>query len=640
MAEFKIGEVNNYFSQSDVNSIFRGEPDSESTTEQKEKKKVDSIIEDIEEKLKRTNNQREQLLDQLQLLDIRIDNYDSLIIDIDKKIQPLLDPINTQINAVKAAYDARISAGCKNNLKWVPVAWGEDDDGDQLIYYECQKNALQTVTRQERLDGSIEEIKTGLTDPDTIVTGYYGYKFYRKPLNRDYGSNLIDVIIGSTTAGSTTVEVKQGGEFDDSAGEGEFELRIGDVVTDSIENPTVFSFGDLPKIIGISSSRTFTGITTTVRGNISTGSNTLSLIGIGTVDVGFTNDNFLNRLNTDRFTSTEADFAVKVGSGIERTGILPANTRVLSIGNGSTTYEIYDPQAGSGRGAFVSKTQNVTTLVLNQTAIASTSTAIFNVGITSFTPTLTLDTAANITASDIQLSIIRSAEDPDRDFDQQKNPLDPVTIGLINSNNLGVGHTSLIINNAEPERTINWHQLRSYSLRQSNGEIREYDPEPEQGAGRAVYHRGNELWPTVVTDDGDGGSDERYAYEGEVLVVGNIDGNGGTFVITDPDDDSGEGSGTTRNVSTTPTSPGITGNCTTLANNITAAETALTNIRNENLPKAQQFATQSAALRELRDDMELEAFGLLQASAAARKEIDRLTVLLNDLKKQDLESYG
>ena len=61
MAEFKIGEVNNYFSQSDVNSIFRGEPGGESTTEQKEKRKVDSIIEDVEEKLKRTNNQREQL---------------------------------------------------------------------------------------------------------------------------------------------------------------------------------------------------------------------------------------------------------------------------------------------------------------------------------------------------------------------------------------------------------------------------------------------------------------------------------------------------------------------------------------------------------------------------------------------------
>ena len=632
-----IGDVNNYFNIGDSTSIFAINADSKLTVEQKEQKKVDMIIEDTEERLKRENNQREQLLDQLQLMDVRIDQYDTLLLEIDKKVQPFLDPINDQINVVKAAYDARVGAGCSNSLKWVPIAWGEDDDGNQLIYYQCQKNALQTVRRQERIDGSIETIKTGLTDPDTIVTGYYGYKFYRKPLNRDYGSNLIDVIIGSTTAGSTTVEVEQS-EFDDSSGEDGLEFKIGDVVTDSIENPSIFSIGSLPEIVGISSSETFTGITTTIRGNISVGSTILSLIGIGTVDVGFTNANLLDRLNADKFTSTEADFGPKIGSGIERTGVLPVNTKVISIGTGSTTYEFYDADFNSGIGSFRTKTQNVTTLVLSSAAIGSTSTAEFNVGIVSFTPSLILDTAADVTASNVQLSIIRPAKDPDRDFDQEKNPIDPVTIGLINDRNLGVGHTALIVNNAEPERTINWHQVRSFSLRQSNGEIREYDPEPTQGAGRAVYHRGNKLWPIVITDDGDGGTDERYAYEGEVLVVG-ADGSNST-IITDPEDDDGVGSSASSNVGTTNVSPGITGNCTTLANNIAAAETALTNIINENLPQARKFAAQARAIRELRDDMEIEAFGLLQGAAASRKEIDRLTTLLNDLREQDLESYG
>ena len=632
-----IGDVNNYFNIGDSTSIFAINADSKLTVEQKEQKKVDMIIEDTEERLKRENNQREQLLDQLQLMDVRIDQYDTLLLEIDKKVQPFLDPINDQINVVKAAYDARVGAGCSNSLKWVPIAWGEDDDGNQLIYYQCQKNALQTVRRQERIDGSIETIKTGLTDPDTIVTGYYGYKFYRKPLNRDYGSNLIDVIIGSTTAGSTTVEVEQS-EFDDSSGEDGLEFKIGDVVTDSIENPSIFSIGSLPEIVGISSSETFTGITTTIRGNISVGSTILSLIGIGTVDVGFTNANLLDRLNADKFTSTEADFGPKIGSGIERTGVLPVNTKVISIGTGSTTYEFYDADFNSGIGSFRTKTQNVTTLVLSSAAIGSTSTAEFNVGIVSFTPSLILDTAADVTASNVQLSIIRPAKDPDRDFDQEKNPIDPVTIGLINDRNLGVGHTALIVNNAEPERTINWHQVRSFSLRQSNGEIREYDPEPTQGAGRAVYHRGNKLWPIVITDDGDGGTDERYAYEGEVLVVG-ADGSNST-IITDPEDDDGVGSTASSNVGTTNVSPGITGNCTTLANNIATAETALTNIINENLPQARKFAAQARAIRELRDDMEIEAFGLLQGAAASRKEIDRLTTLLNELREQDLESYG
>ena len=105
-------------------------------------------------------------------------------------------------------------------------------------------------------------------------------------------------------------------------------------------------------------------------------------------------------------------------------------------------------------------------------------------------------------------------------------------------------------------------------------------------------------------------------------------------------DDDGVGSTASSNVGTTNVSPGITGNCTTLANNIAAAETALTNIINENLPQARKFAAQARAIRELRDDMEIEAFGLLQGAAASRKEIDRLTTLLNDLREQDLESYG
>ena len=98
-----IGDVNNYFNIGDSTSIFAINADSKLTVEQKEQKKVDMIIEDTEERLKRENNQREQLLDQLQLMDVRIDQYDTLLLEIDKKVQPFLDPINDQINVVKAA---------------------------------------------------------------------------------------------------------------------------------------------------------------------------------------------------------------------------------------------------------------------------------------------------------------------------------------------------------------------------------------------------------------------------------------------------------------------------------------------------------------------------------------------------------
>jgi len=637
--EFKIGEVNNYFSQDDANSIFKIDADSNVSEDKKDQKRVEIIIENIEKKIKDKTNQREQLLDQLQLIDIQIDQYDRLIMEVDAKVQPFLDLINTQINAVKAAYDARISAGCANSLKWVAIAWetrGYGSNKQQFVTYECQRNALQTITRQERIDGSIEIIRTGVTDPATIVTGYYAYKFYRKPLNRDYGANLVDVFTGSISVGSTILQVEQS-EFDATAGDDGLEFQIGDEITDSIESPTLFALGSLPAIVGVGSTTTFSGITTTIQGSISVGSTILSLVGFGTVDTG----NVLVRLNTvtSEFSSTAADFGAKVGSGIGKTGILPIDTKVIAIGTGTTTYEYYDPTFNSGIGTITSETANVMTLVLSSAAIGSTSLGQFNVGIVSFTPSLILSNAATGTGSGVQFSVIRPANDPDKDFDFQKNPKDPVTIGLITESNLGLGHTAIVVNNAEPTRTIGWHQVRNYSFRQSNGEIREYDPEPPQGGGRAVYHSGNQEWPVLKRTKTTGiGETYTYAFEGQRVILKSTGSN--SVIITDPDTDDGVGVGLGNNLSVVSVSPGITGNCTTLANDITAAEAALVTITNENLPQANRFAAQARALRELRDDMELDAYGLLQASAATRREIDRLTVLLNEVKAEELDSYG
>ena len=57
---FKIGEVNNYFSQNDANSIFRADATDNLTEDQKEKKRVEIIIEDIEKRLKEQQKGRKE----------------------------------------------------------------------------------------------------------------------------------------------------------------------------------------------------------------------------------------------------------------------------------------------------------------------------------------------------------------------------------------------------------------------------------------------------------------------------------------------------------------------------------------------------------------------------------------------------
>ena len=78
---------------------------------------------------------------------------------------------------------------------------------------------------------------------------------------------------------------------------------------------------------------------------------------------------------------------------------------------------------------------------------------------------------------------------------------------------------------------------------------------------------------------------------------------------------------------------------TTCANCDTAianAEAAYTQAVNDNLDKARLYAVQAQALRDVRDDRELSAYGLLQAAADTRKQLDKFRVQLNDLK--DLQS--
>jgi len=607
-------DVTNYIDPSWSTSIFDEEEKNKNQAE-KDKTRVEFIREELEELIKMKEDQREQLLDQLQLLDVSIDRYDTLLIDIDAKIPPLLKNINDKLDELKAAYDNRITTGCRNSLRWVPIGW-EWDDGQQIVTYEAQRNALEVVTRIENFDGSISEERSGLTDPNTIVKGYYGYKYYRKPLNRDYGSNLITNFNGSVVAGSSTITALNY-EFDSVSGQNGLEIRIGDEITDGIEETTVWSIGNLPKVTGLGTTLGFSGITTTVRGSISIGSTILSIVGMG---------------STARAT---------VGSGIGRTGILPDNTKVVGYGVGTTTYQYYDAAHDNNAGILSTKTRSVTTIILNNPAIGSTVTSSFNVGIVSAVPAIFTDSPASLSLTQGELNVIRTESDIDKDFDFLKNPQDPVSIGIIdNSSKHGIGHTAYITNNTHPKGPVDWRQVRCYTYKNPDGSLRRFDPEPLVGAGRAVYHSGDTKWP-VIEDDGS----TIHAFEGQIVIVQ------GVSTVVDAASGDGVYTGTITgggNLSITSQSPlnpsGAT--CTACDNAIAAAEAAYAQAVTDNLNKAQLYAVQAQALRDVRDDRELSAYGLLQAAADTRKQLDKFRRQLNELKDlqgaedERLENYG
>ena len=517
----------------------------------------DDILEELRQKLKYATDARDAILDQIKLKDVQIDKIDVLISNIDKKIPPLLKEINDAIDALKAAYDARISDGCRSDLRWEVVSTNTNfRSGSSYTTYKCVKNNTR------------------------VQKNYYGQKYYRKPLNRDFGSSLITELTGNIGIGSTVLAVVSAG--------GTEGIKLGDTVTDNLDGPEVFTIGDLPTVVGFGSTSAI-GFTTTLVGNIGVGSDRFVNVGIGTT------------------------LAAPIGSAVSFTGVLPAGTTVIGIGTADTTVEFYDEPTGGLSNVTVTSPA----LILSNVATAATTNGTLHVGVSSVVPSLILSEDANIETYNGLFSVIRTEEDIDSNFDFTKSPLEPVTVGIID-NNAGLGHQSEIVNNGHPKGPAQWMEQRK-------------DPEPNIGAGHVEYYTGNTNWPIVTTGGAKGtiGAVITYAVEGQVLVSSSSTlGTSATATIT--------------SVSPTGAVDGVnngSANCADRDATITANETALTNAINTNLAEARRFNALAKSLREVRDKKELEAYGMLQGSAFEKTEINKLQKQIDNIDGNDLSEF-
>ena len=481
------------------------------------------ILDDLQRSVKLKEDSRAGILDQLALSDVKIDKMDALIANIDKKIPPLIDEINNAITELKNAHDARITAGCRSDLTWEVTETSEDDDGNESTVYTCVKNNTN------------------------VQVNYYGQKYYRKPLNRDFGSNIITELTGNIVATGITIAV--------TSDDGIENIQVGDLVTDNLDSPTVFSIGSLPKVTGFGTTDVI-GFTTTMQGNIGVGSDHFVHVGFG--------------------TTTSAS----VGSAVSFSGVLPEGTTVIGFGTAVATLSFYD----QNNGTFSSITRTKPSLILSNVALATTSLGILHIGTASTAPTLILDEDANLTVREQPFTVIRDTKNVDSDFDFEKSPLDPITIGILGSQS-GIGHTTEIIQNGFPPGPKQWNQ-------------QQLEPEPNVGAGNVVYYEGNLSWP-IVTDEFD---TESYAVLGQTLVS-----TASTL---------GDVASTATNTSISPTGAvdGV-GECAAFDTNITNALNALEIAVQKNRSEIFRLNAISQVLRQLRDEEELQAYGMLQGAS-------------------------
>jgi hypothetical protein len=536
------------------------------------------IIESLKEDKESKTKQRETTRDLLLLTDVNIDGYDKLIVNMDKPIPGLINPINEKITAVKNAYDQRIAAGCLSDLKWVKTG----EVTRQISFF----NSTSRGTSYPGLVNVTYQYWQVQKDPAQYrQINYYGAKYYKRPHNRDYGANLVKEIPNASVGiGSTYIIV-----FDSNITSALSGIQTGDTIADDLENPTLFAVGNLPEVVGFGSTG-IVGFSTTFGGTISLGSTILLHTGAGVVTAG-----------------------ISTGDRIIRVGITSSDTVVVGFGTTTTNQEILDDAGEIGIA-----TATVNTIILSKPAIASTSNGSFGVGITTFYPTIFISTTTPSGANNTSFVVIRPDADIDQNFNFDLNGSSPVEIGLLkDQTKVGYGHTLQLINNGSPDIVAQWKDV--------------IDPEPAVGAGYAPYYEGALSWPgqNVPVYGGIGGTSiVGYAFtyrpEGYQVVIGI------GLTTTQP---------VLATTSAKPPGAASTATCNTYTSNISTAESELSAIIAQNVPKLNYYINASDTLRDIRDEKESRAFSLQRGLGFLTNEIQTLTNQINILESVDFTEF-
>lgn len=435
--------------------------------------KKDRIIDSLKNSQSSKENQYNQMRDLVLLADIDLDMYDELIVEIDRKIPPLLPPINDAIQAVDDAYEARITQGVRSDLKWEVVSTSKQmtkggANNTETTTWKCVKND----TREQ--------------------INFYAVKYYKTPKDRDYGgSSVRDISDAQIEEGSTVLISNQFTKNGNGVYLDHLDIQVGDTITDSIETPQVFDVGSLPEVVGLGST-TILGVQTTFGANITIGSTVLAYTGINTTA------------------------GIEVGDTLFLDNFLQADTKVVGFGTTTTTLV-----GISTLGIATSVEVDTTSVIIDKLPSNGQNNAEVNVGIFTDFPTITLSDAATGTTDSDNFHVLRFTDESEigPDFDVTRSGEQPVEVGLIEDDNkIGYGRSIYLVNNGDPKGTKTFEDF--------------VDPEPAVGGSFCEYYVGNFQWP-IFSDPNDQvagdpllGYTQNYATEGQVVVV--VTGAGAT----------------------------------------------------------------------------------------------------------------
>lgn len=563
---------------------------------------VQNIIKRLGDDLESKKKQLNAVLDQLSLVDIQIDEVSSVVSNIDIKAAKNLEKINNAVRDVKKAYDTRFDAGCKSNLKWEKIdSWNAINTGNVQESYETWKVVLNGGAGECNDDEGVHG-----------HTNYHGIKYWQRPMDRDYGAELIGEFTGFVNSGDLAVGMttEQFGNQNPSAPSN---FNIGDTITDSLTQPIVFNTGDLPEIVSIGTTSSI-GVSTTLIGGITSGSNTFYHFGAG--DIGMAS------IGMVLLEPVSSGSTVGYGQYLSGDGL----SKITGFGSDNYTLYYYNSD-----GVLSTSTIVVPTIILDKPAIGSFAEGRFRVGFVTETVGFYISTISGGFAESKTFYVIKTDGDRIGNFNPVSNPYSPEKLGSITGpgGGIGAGHSVTYTDNG-CNSSGEWNPFSASEeiriSRPGDDLIIDAVEEPKVGAGRVNYWVGNDSWPTMSSGTYQGGVPGNpvdftvgYAPLGATVTIG--------------------GSQSTATYGYTSVPPGGGSGCSGLQNSIDNAESELSNKISEYEPPTKELINQSRPLKEEKDKLQLFAWSLLQAGASIKEEIEGLEERLSILRSRDYSEY-
>jgi hypothetical protein len=568
---------------------------------------VQRIIERLEEDLESKEKQKDAVLDQLILIDVQIDEVLDVIVNMDRDGAQNLERINDAVDNVKKSYDDRFNAGCRTNLKWELV--------DDYTVNSYGQGGLQSSENYQVYEVVVDG-GPGKCNSDSGVyghTNYHGIKYWQRPMDRDYGAELISDFIGFINSGDLAVGMSKE-QFGDENPKAPGEIKVGNVITDDLDIPQVFQPGNLPEIVSIGTTDVI-GIHTSIIGGISTGSNTFYHFGGGNSDI----------LTTGMILLEPIGSGATVGYG----EYLSADGYSVITGFGTDDYELYYYNAD---GVLSVSTITVPTLTIDKPAIDAFPEGSFRVGFVTETVGFYLSTVSSGFATSERFYVIDVDDDDDRvgNFNPVSNPYSPEKISVITergAGNLGAGHSVEYTSNGCPTSGTWNPYAASEEIRISRSGDDLIIPaveEPEVGAGRADYWVGSEQWPTLTSNTYNQYSQvipglAQYATLGTKVTIG--------------------GTQQTSTYGYTSSPPSGVSGCSGYDNDINDALDDLSDAIAKYKPPTVVITNDSRPLKEEKDRLQLYAWSLLQAAASLRDDIKDIKERLSVLRNKNYSNY-